>query len=37
MFLCSSSFIKTSSNIHPFKIWELPENKGYINEGHITH
>lgn len=33
----SGSFIKTSSNLHPFKRWELPENKGYINEGNITH
>lgn len=37
MLLCSGSFIKTSSNPHPFKRRELPENKGYINEGHITH
>lgn len=37
MFLCSGSFIKTSSNLHPFKRQELSENKGYINEGHITH
>lgn len=37
MFLCSGSFIKTSGKLHLFKRWELPENKGYINEGHITH
>lgn len=37
MFLCSGSFIKTSSNLHPFKRRELPESKGYINERNITH